>query len=43
MEARAEGSNTESESFLTEYQRGMRAAILGAILGVILALLARRR
>jgi hypothetical protein len=33
---------TEHE-FLTEYERGLRAAILGAALGVVLALLGRRR
>ena len=30
-------------TFLTEYERGVRAAILGAVLGVVLALLGRRR
>jgi hypothetical protein len=29
--------------FLTEYERGLRAAVLGAILGVVLVALARRR
>jgi hypothetical protein len=29
--------------YLTEIQRGTRAAILGAILGLVLALLGRRR
>ena len=29
--------------FLTEYERGARAAVLGAALGVVLALLGRRR
>ena len=43
METQAEGPDTEPESFLTEYQRGMRAAALGAALGVLLALLGRRR
>ena len=32
-----------AHTFLTEYQRGARAAILGAALGVVLALLGRRR
>jgi hypothetical protein len=31
-----------SEPFLTETQRGVRAAILGAILGLVLALFGRR-
>ena len=30
-------------AFLTEYERGLRAAILGAILGAVLVVLARRR
>jgi hypothetical protein len=29
--------------FLTEYERGMRAAILGVVLGAVLVLLGRRR
>jgi len=32
-----------ADPFLTEYQRGARAAILGAVLGVVLVLLGRRR
>jgi hypothetical protein len=31
------------QPFLTEYARGARAAILGAVLGVLLAVLGRRR
>jgi hypothetical protein len=31
------------QPFLTETERGIRAAILGAILGLILALFGRRR
>lgn len=31
------------QPFLSEYERGMRAAILGAVLGIVLALLGRRR
>jgi hypothetical protein len=30
------------ERFLTERQRGMRAAVLGVVLGLVLALLGRR-
>jgi hypothetical protein len=29
--------------FLSEYERGLRAAVLGAFLGTVLALLARHR
>jgi hypothetical protein len=29
--------------FLTEYERGARAAVLGVVLGVMLAVLGRRR
>lgn len=29
--------------FLTEYERGLRAAILGAVLGAVIVVLARRR
>jgi hypothetical protein len=29
--------------FLTEYERGLRAAVLGAVLAVVLVALARRR
>ena len=31
------------DRFLTEYERGIRAAILGAVLGVVLLVLGRRR
>jgi hypothetical protein len=34
---------TEPQPFLTETQRGARAAILGTILGLVLALFSRRR
>jgi hypothetical protein len=40
MTAETEGA---SERFLTERQRGMRAAVLGAVFGLVLALLRRRR
>jgi hypothetical protein len=33
----------DERPFLTETERGMRAAILGAILGLVLAVLTRRR
>ncbi|MEP6758031.1 MAG: hypothetical protein ABJB55_02435 [Actinomycetota bacterium] len=31
------------EPYLSEWHRGMRAALLGALFGVVLALLGRRR
>jgi len=39
----AAGAPAGARTFLTEYQRGARAAFLGAVLGLVLALLARRR
>jgi hypothetical protein len=33
----------DGQRFLTETERGVRAAILGAILGLVLALFSRRR
>jgi hypothetical protein len=36
-------SQPMEHEFLTEYERGLRAAVLGAVLGAALALLARRR
>lgn len=40
MNTQAEG---HGERFLTEQQRGIRAAVLGAVFGLVLALLGRRR
>jgi hypothetical protein len=40
MTAETDGA---SERFWTERQRGMRAAVLGAAFGLVLALLGRRR
>jgi hypothetical protein len=36
-------TDRQPERFLTEWQRGMRAAVLGAVFGLVLALLGRRR
>jgi hypothetical protein len=33
----------EPQPFLTETERGIRAAVLGTILGLVLSLFARRR
>jgi len=40
MNTQADG---HGEPFLTEQQRGIRAAVLGAVFGLVLALLGRRR
>jgi hypothetical protein len=42
MTAEAE-TDPQPEPFLTEWQRGMRAAVLGGVFGLVLALLGRRR
>lgn len=36
-------THEDGRTFLTEYERGFRAAILGAVLGVVLAVLGRHR
>jgi hypothetical protein len=35
--------STGARRYLTETERGVRAAVLGALLGVVLAVLGRRR
>jgi hypothetical protein len=35
-------THEDRRTFLTEYQRGARAGILGAVLGIVLAMLGRR-
>ena len=42
MNAESE-TDGQPERFLTEWQRGIRAAGLGAVFGLVLALLGRRR
>jgi len=43
MTERSEAPADPQFAFLNEQQRGLRAAVAGAILGLVLSLLARRR